>query len=195
MDSLEPELTESSSPRVRLSLGTSTAETLTAGLSRRFASRHSRRSFVGRVSKYSIALTAGMAAANRVVEPAFGTLICDCGNAEQCGSGCTGDRPCPSGCDHCGHSISCLKLTGQGGSCPSGTAYCGAWICSCDSCPSGFKQWSDCCANADQCSAESSCRCPSDTDGESRVTCCLRHCYAGGQDDCHFIYCRVTHCT
>jgi hypothetical protein len=165
-------------------------EGVTSHVAQALARNHSRRSFLGRVAKYSFAMTVGGAAAERFVEPAL-ALACDC-SGPGCSSGCTGDRSC--NCAHCGHSVSCRGLTGTGGQCPSCTLACGSWVCSCSSCSSGYRLWTDCCANCDQCGQASSARCVVDTDGVSRPTCTYRHCYSGGESGCSFIVCRYEQC-
>ena len=165
------------------------------------ARRISRRSFLGRVTKYSVAGVAGAAGAGILVNPALATITCDC--ATTCTSGCTGDRNPPCGGSGSHHSVTCLGLTGSGcpatggngGSCPSCSTQCGAWSCSCSSCPSGIKTFRDCCATCDQCSSASSCICVCDIDGVSRAHCCFKHCWPGGQSGCNYVVCRTQNCS
>jgi hypothetical protein len=169
-------------------------ESLVLNATRRFSSvvatRSSRRSFIGRAGRFAFVLAAGGAMATRFADPAL-ALMCDCAGPG-CNTGCSGDRS--KTCDVGGHSVSCKGLTGTGGECPNCTVPCGVWTCGCSSCASGTRIWTDCCANCDQCSSGSSCRCVRDTDMVTRKTCCFRHCYQGGQSDCHFIVCRFEQC-
>ena len=156
----------------------------TRRLSAAVANRTSRRSFIGRAS--GVAFVAAAATFPDTAQ----ALTCDCAGPN-CNNGC-GNRSIHCGAN--GHSVSCKGLTGFGGQCPANTAACGAWSCTCSSCTSGVRIWTDCCAANDQCSSTSSCLCVPDTDGVSRPSCCYGHCYQGGQSGCHYIYCRYETC-
>lgn len=178
--------------------GNSGIERTTGAAAAFLASRMSRRSFLGRVTKYSVASVAGAAGAGILVNPALATLTCDF--SFTCDSGCAGDRRPPCGA---GRSITCLGYTGSncpstggtGGTCPNCSTACGSWHFSCPSCPSGIKTFTDCCATCDQCSAASSCVCKCDIDGVQRAHCCFKHCWKGGQSGCNYVVCRTQNCS
>jgi hypothetical protein len=151
------------------------------------ASRTSRRSFIARTTSVAAAAAVGAA----IFPDPAAALACDCAGPG-CTTGCGGDRS--AGCDANGHSVSCNGLTGVGGLCPPNSTACGAWTCSCSSCSSGVRLWTDCCATANQCHDASSCVCVPDTDGVTRGTCCHHHCYQGGPNNCNFIICRFEKC-
>lgn len=92
-------------------------------ISRRLASRFSRRSFLGGIGKGSVALAAASAGIAIDADVA--------GAATYCGGNTS--------------SITCATLTGSN-SCPPNTCGCGYWlVCAQQECTYG-KIWSDCCA-------------------------------------------------
>jgi len=162
-------------------------ESATATLSKNVASHVSRRSFLGWVGRVSMVMATAGTVVGITSQEAF-ALTCNCGGPS-CNAGCSGSRAC--NCQQCGHSVTCGAL-GYSGQCPPNTVSCGSWVCSCSSCASGVKRWTDCCGTG-QCT---SCRCVRDTDGVSRPSCCYKKCYAGGGSNCsHFILCRHGNCT
>jgi hypothetical protein len=174
----------------------SAVESTTAASARALALRVSRRSFLGRLGRLTVVMAAASAGVN-ILDDRASALQCDqClpGGNTGCGSGRTpSNGPCSGA-----RSVTCGALTGTGGRCPDNSFACGSWSCSCSACASGVKRWTDCCGTG-QCSASSSCRCATDSDGYTRKTCCVRKFYAGGNGGgsgtCNaFIYCRFGKC-
>jgi hypothetical protein len=166
-------------------------ENATAVMSKGLAARISRRSFVAWTGRFAMVMATAGTLVGISAHDAF-ALVCSCAG-RGCNAGCSGSRPPPSRC-RSGHSVTCAAL-GSRTRCPTNTVACGSWVCSCSSCASGRKRWTDCCATG-QCAATSSCHCVTDTDGVLRPTCCYKKCYAGGGSNCsHFIRCRFGACT
>jgi hypothetical protein len=161
-------------------------------LAQRAGSTISRRSFFGKTAKYAAVMVVSAAGVNLRQSPAFAALACDCAHGN-CDSQCP---PSTRGCSCCpSNSVSCNGLCGQSGACCPNTVACGHWFCGCQGCGSGIKQWTDCCASANQCNDVSSCHCVNDTDGVNRPTCCNKKCWAGGSASCAYIVCRKGGCT
>jgi hypothetical protein len=155
-----------SSPSVAERRGNEMTETSllqnTAGaLSRRAADRYSRRSFVGKVGRYGIAVTMGWAALE-VLDPATALAHCNA----SCGA-------CPSGC--CGGANSRWCANAHSSSCPSGSCGCGSWCesVSTSTCGSGWRRVHDCCGGCGGCSSPNCDPCPS-------PTCCRHQTYRNG---------------
>lgn len=121
-------------------------ETFGEAMSRRLASRHSRRSMIGMVGGASLALALGRGA----FDPSIAWATCSSGCS------CTGNN-----------SRTCNDAYGIN-SCPAGTCECGFWdVCACgDDCggavttpPCGgstpVKRWRDCCKSS--CSPQQCC--------------------------------------
>jgi hypothetical protein len=180
-------------------LSPSRIESLTASAANRLATRSSRRSFIGLLSRVSLFAVTTPTILGLLADDASANLGCDC-LGRPGDSGCTGSRLCS--CGECGHSVSCRGYTGSGcpstggtgGVCPPNTHACGVWTCPCPGCPGNLKTWTDCCTTAGQCVNPSSATCVCDTDGVTRATCTYKHFYAGGQAGCNFIVCRHTNC-
>lgn len=171
-----------------------------AGLSRAAAGRVSRRSFLGRLGRFTVVAAGAGSGLALLTDPALavcGDFNCDCAGRPG-DSGCGSGRSCPS-CQKCGHSVTCKGLTGVTGACPPGTRTCGSWTCNCGSgtCGGGLREWVDCCPEDGNtvCNPDSSCTCVMDDDGCTHPTCCYRKDYAGGSiTSCKFIRCRFHRC-
>jgi hypothetical protein len=163
----------------------------TGDVATRLASRVSRRSFLARAGRVALVLSAGGSAVGILSDPAY-ALPCDCGGGPK-SSGCGSSRQNPGDCDEFSHSVTCKELTGDN-SCPNTAVRCGSWTCTCDTCQGNVKTWTDCCETGSHCDQPGDCRCVRDKDGVRRPTCCHRKFYAGGDDHCNFIRCRISDC-
>jgi hypothetical protein len=150
---------------------TSLLESAAGKLSRHAAERYSRRSFVGKLGRYGIAMTVGWA----------GMEILR-----------------PSGAQaHCGYSTPCQHWVMECASkwcannqCPSGTCGCGSWCeqVSCSTCGDGWRRVADCCGN---------CNCGGSCNYDCPQSCCNHQYYRNGScDDCdtYHIKCRRWFC-
>lgn len=184
--------------------GASLLGSAAGSLAKGAAAKLSRRSFLGKVGRYALVAAGSTAAIGFLASPAQAHCLgfdCGCGG-RPCDAGCGSGRGCPS-CTNCSHSVTCQGLTGTGGQCPARSSTCGSWTCSCNDCPSGLREWVDCCSDPggdpERCVGDSSCQCVTDTDGHgdgcTRPTCCYRKCYPGGSiSACRFIVCRFSRC-
>lgn len=166
----------------------SSARRLSTGL----ASTMTRRGFLGRASKAALVLAGGGTIVGVLAGPAEATLLCDACHPT-CTACSTANRPNP-GCGDPSRSATCLAVLGVGGDCSGATTRCGSWACSCSSCASGTKRWTDCCETGNHCNNGASC--VTDVDGVTRPTCRFRKCYPAGGGNCNqYIRCRVGVCT
>jgi hypothetical protein len=114
---------------------TGTFDRATGSLSRALAQRITRRSAVGRLGRYGVALTVG-AAGISLLDPAeaLASFPCGCGGCSPYG---------PSGRCNCDS-----RWCDDGGYCPSYACQCGAWSagCSCNG-GSGTMYYGDCCGS------------------------------------------------
>ena len=139
-------------------------------ISRRVATRYTRRSLMGQVGRGSVVLAAG------------GTVA----GLDAASSLAHNPPPqCP------GLSIACGNLTGSN-QCPGGTCNCGWWR---SSGPCGNTTlWSDCCGN---CHNGNDCSCRDAGGGNLRPSCCNHKQHGTGcasmNGDIH-IKCRAWHC-
>jgi hypothetical protein len=154
-------------------LTSTNSEALSGAIARRLAMKLSRRSFIGRIGKGTVALSLGGAGAALILPEAAWA------------------HSCPGGCD-CSHSVTCGALTGSN-SCPSGTCECGCWtVTDCGTCsnsPGCLKYWCDCCGG-DYCHGGAQCRCVGGS-----PSCCIHKTWSGGCGDSSWhIACRKSIC-
>lgn len=158
-------------------------ENTVGSLSRDAARRYSRRSFVGKVGRYGIAMTMGWAAMD-VLHPATAWAHCN---------GSCGD--CPSGC--CGGALSVWCPSGYSSGCPTGSCGCGFWCepyaaCKGVSGSSGWRKVHDCCGGCGGGCSDPGCNAPN-----CPPTCCRNQEYQNGAcNDCatFHIKCRAYVC-
>jgi hypothetical protein len=189
-------------------MGTPITDRATQGLATRLATRTSRRGFLGHVGRVALTVAGGTAIMALLPSAAGALLQCDCAGPA-CNHGCSGNRHCD--CEdqhgsqgHCGHSVTCLGLTGSGcpatggtgGTCPPNSHPCGSWACTCAQCTGGVRIWTDCCDDTGStvCDPADSATCICDVDGIWRPRCTYKHCYTGGGGGCNFIRCRYETC-
>lgn len=143
--------------------------TAAGSVSRRAAERYSRRSFVGKVGRYGVAMTMGWAAMD-VLRPEEALAHCWQGTA-------------------CGYQVyGCNSVWCAGNECPAGTCGCGSWCEPYASCASGWRRVADCCGD---------CNCAGDCNHNCPQSCCNHQLYRNGScSDCqnHHIKCRRWFC-
>lgn len=151
----------------------SLVEGVVGSVSRISAERMGRRSFIGKVGRYGVAMTAGWVALDLVKpENAFAA---DCtGNCGDCDMGCCTQN-----------SVFCA-----GNVCPSGTCGCGSWVEPYSGCGSGFRRLADCCGGCGTCGAD--CNAPN-----CPPMCCHHQQHTNGScNDCNqHVQCRRWFCT
>src|SRR5574340_983822 len=108
-------------------------ESVVGSASRDSARRLGRRSFIGKVGRYGVAITAGWAGMDLLrPENAFAHCVNDC---LACSGTCCGQN-----------SVFCA-----GNVCPSGTCGCGSWVEPYSGCSSGMRRLADCCGGCGTC--------------------------------------------
>jgi hypothetical protein len=157
-------------------------EDVTEAIARALAARVSRRSFLGRVGKGTIAVALGGSAGAALMnaDSAFGTHAnCNCQNCS-CSASCNqlwGTNACP---------------TVAFGACADACA-CGSWCFSDSGCPSTIRRWEDCCG-INYCNCSGGPRCAG---SPSRPVCVHHKTYSGGCGTIGTsqVVCRQTACT
>lgn len=143
-------------------------------LSRALARRVTRRSALGRIGKYGVALSLGAAGTSLIEDQAWA--------AASAASGCCSN--CINKCGHsqCNDSIYC----NYGGYCPPGTCECGAWSYyqECGPGNKGIIFYGDCCGG---CGGGANCSCPG-----GAPHCCNYHEWDNGQCAAYQCQCNST---
>src|SRR5206468_12477250 len=88
---------------------TTKLEQATGELATRVASGMSRRSFLGKVTRFAVVIVGAGVGVEVFASPAL-ALTCNC-TGRRCDAGCTGDRYI--NCQQNGHSVTCTGLTGH----------------------------------------------------------------------------------